>query len=114
MGHAGALERHAAHRAQLAEVVEQHRARLNNKQQLEQQRVISSTRRSVSTTIQPTPSSGNITEKDQTLESSTPKLSGLQKDVIDNLELIAELVKQVLVLDERATNILIKHKPEEY
>ena len=112
MGHAGALERHAAHRAQLAEVVEQHRARLNNKQQLEQQRVISSTRRS--TTIEPTPSSGNIKEKDQTLESSTPKLSGLQKDVIDNLELIAELVKQVLVLDERATNILIKHKQEEY
>ena len=110
MGHAGALERHAAHRAQLAEVVEQHRARLNNKQQLEQKRVISSTRRS--TTIEPTPSSGNIKEK--TLESSTPKLSGLQKDVIDNLELIAELVKQVLVLDERATNILIKHKPEEY
>ena len=68
----------------------------------------SSTRRS--TTIEPTPSSGNIKEKDQTLESSTTKLSDLQKDVIDNLELIAELVKQVLVLDEKATNILIKHK----
>ena len=67
----------------------------------------------MSTTIEPTPSSGNINGKDQTLESSTPKLSDLQKDVIDNLELIAELVKQVLVLDEKATNILIKHKPEE-
>ena len=79
--------------------MELHLALVNNKQQVE-----------LSATLEPTstPSSGNIEEKDHT----TPTLSDLQQDVIDNLELIAGLVKQVLVLDDRATKIFLKHKPE--
>ena len=88
-----ALERHAAHRAQLAEVVELHNALVNNKQEMEQ-------KLSLSTTIEQ-PSTPANSNEDQTLDSSTPTLSDLQKDAIDNMKLIAELVKQVLVLEER-------------
>ena len=83
--------------------MELQQARINNNKPLEQ------TTLSVSNTVEQTstPSPGNIKE------FSTPTLSDLQEDVIDNLELIAELVKQVLVLDERAANIFEKHKPDQ-
>ena len=108
--HAEALQRHAAHQSQLAEVVELHKALSNNKQQVEQTVSRSTT---VSATLAPTitpspspappplPAPGHFDEKDRT---TAPTLSDLQKDVIVNLDLITDLVKQVLVLDERAKN----------
>ena len=101
VNHAEALRRHAAHKSQLAEVVELHKALVDNKHQVEQKLPSTTT---VSATTEPTftPSPEINQDKDQTT------LSDIQQDVIDNLELIAALVKQVLVLDDRATKIFYK------
>ena len=116
MKHAEALQVHARHKQQLSEVVQHHNQRVNNTAgrglSLHQQQPSESSQTPAGDN-QPegdiTLASGGLQEEENTARVTEP-LSDLQEYVIDNLELIADLVKQVSVLDRRTTQLYSKQR----
>ena len=116
MKHAEALQVHARQTQQLSEVVQQHNQRVNTTAwrglSLHQQQPSESSKTPAGDN-QPegdiTLASGGLQEKENTARVTEP-LSDLQEYVIDNLELIADLVKQVSVLDRRTTQLYSKQR----
>ena len=116
MKHAEALQVHARHKQQLSEVVQHHNQRVNTTAwrglSLHQQQPSESSQTPAGDN-QPegdiTLASGGLQEEENTARVTEP-LSDLQEYVIDNLELIADLVKQVSVLDRRTTQLYSKQR----
>ena len=116
MKHAEALQVHARQTQQLSEVVQQHNQRVNTTAwrglSLHQQQPSESSKTPAGDNKPAgdiTLASGGLQEEENTARVTEP-LSDLQEYVIDNLELIADLVKQVSVLDRRTTQLYSKQR----
>ena len=112
MDHAEALQRHALHKQQLAEVVRLHKERLT----VSSQEKISDRIEAIDDPVENTNAevielddNTDLEENDSPTSTSEP-LSDLQEYVIDNLELITKLVQQVSILDKRAKTLLFQKR----
>ena len=115
MDHAEALQRHALHKQQLAEVVRLHKERLTAAGSDSSQEEISEKNEAIDDPVEN--KNGEVTDLDDNTDkendsptSTYEPLSDLQEYVIDNLELIAKLVQQVSILDKRAKTLLFQQK----
>jgi len=118
--HAAALERHQIHKQQLAEVVEQHKSLVGQKEQQIIQKAEKEPQHEIKSNQEPIQEKLFSVDKEESInqnvvldnreenialneipdvESKEP-LTELQREIIDNLELIGKLVKEVHQLEE--------------
>jgi len=118
--HAAALERHQIHKQQLAEVVEQHKSLVGQKEQQIIQKAEKEPQHEIKSIQEPIQEKLFRVDKEESahenvvldnreenialneipdVESKEP-LTELQREIIDNLELIGKLVKEVHQLEE--------------